>query len=123
METTTLLTVLVAALAFNELIHLMFEVWGARQKVAWLKARMDQKPHGDWPIRIDSLAKTLLLHGALFCLCVGVAFAGLVWLNFHPHILLGLACVLLVVTYSFTTLGMDAFHQEIGALLKRYKRQ
>lgn len=118
-----MLAALVAALAFNELIHIIFEVWGVRQKVYWLSARIDQRPHGNWPINIDSLTKTLLLHSVLFGVCVGLAFGLLVWLGLAAETMLSGAIVLLIMSYSYTTLGMDAYHQDIGKLLRRYRRR
>lgn len=117
-----LLAALVAALAINEFIHVMFEIWGIRQKVAWLRARMDKKPHGEWPLNIDTLAKTLLLHGAMFIILTGLFYGILVYLNVTVLNLLYISVLCLVVTYSLTVFGMDAFHGEIGQLLRRYKK-
>lgn len=122
MGMTTLLAALVAALAFNEFVHVVFEVWGVRQKVAWLKARLDGETHKDWPVNINSLTKTIVLHSILFAFFVSLAFGLLLVLKVPTDTLLIISILLLVVTYSYTTLGMDAYHQEIGNVLKRYKR-
>ncbi len=121
MDEFRLLAALLAALTINELVHILFEIWGARQKVAWLQARMDKKPHGDWPININSLTKTVTLHVVLFFLFTGLAFALFMILELSSRQLLQISIVLLIVTYSYTVFGMDAFHGEIGQLLKRYK--
>lgn len=122
MNMTNLLAALVAALAFNELIHLVFEIWGIRQKVTWLTARIDHKPHGNWPVNIDTLGKTLLLHGVMFATITCLFFGIMLWLELPTQTLLLVAVVLLVVAYSFTTFGMDGYHREIGRLLKRFER-
>jgi hypothetical protein len=123
MDEFQLLAALLAALAVNELLHILFEVWGIRQKVSWLQARMDNKPHGDWPININNLTKTLTLHAALFLLITCVTFATFIILDVSSRTLLQISIGLLIVTYAYTVFGMDAFHSEIGHLLKRYKRR
>ncbi|MES2970863.1 MAG: hypothetical protein V4702_00905 [Patescibacteria group bacterium] len=122
MEAEKLLAALVASLAINEFIHIIFEIWGIRQKVAWLAARLDKKPHGKWPINIDSLVKTLALHLTLFIFFVGLAFLWLTLGEFSTQTLLKVSIFALIVTYAYTVLGMDAYHSDIGKLLTRYKR-
>lgn len=123
MEEQKLIAALLAALAVNELVHIIFEIWGIRQKVAWLTARMDKKPHGDWPLNINTITRTLLLHTGMFIVFVGLVFLLLIKLGLATHVLMWVAVVALVVTYAFTVLGMDAYHSEIGGLLRRYKRR
>lgn len=122
MDTTRLLATVLAALALNEFVHICFEVWGIKQKVTWLKHRMDSKPHGSWPIHIDTFAKTILLHTILFIVSTG-GFTALLLVT-HPSTatLLSISIVTLVITYAFTTIQLDAYHSEIGKLLARYKR-
>lgn len=118
-----MLAALVAALAINEFVHIVFEIWGLRQKVAWLTARMDKRPHGDWPININSLTKTILLHACLFCLFVITAFLGFSFMDLSSHAMLQISIIVLLITYAYTIFGMDAFHGDVGKLIKRYKRQ
>ncbi len=122
MENEKILAALVAGLALNELLHIVFEIWGIRQKVSWLTARMDSKPHGAWPLNIDTLAKTLLLHSLMFIVFSGFSFALFSYLNLSIETSLQLSILFLVFTYSFTVFGMDAFHGDIGKLISRYKK-
>lgn len=122
MDSTKLLAAFVAALAINELIHLVFEIWGLRQKIAWLTARMDKKPHGTWPININSFTKTILLHLMLFTFFVGVSFVIFAVTGLSAAALLMLSVAVLIICYIYTVLNLDKLHCEIGKLLKRYKQ-
>ncbi len=117
-----LLLNLLIALIGNELIHNAFEIWGIRQKVAWLHARIDKRPHGEWPININTAVKAYGLHVFLFFVITGVFFGLLLALNLSQTVLLRLGILLLVASYALTTLTIHEFHSEIGVLLKRFKR-
>ncbi len=113
---------LLVALIGNELAHNCFEIWGMRQKVSWLQARMDSQPHGDWPININTAAKAYGLHTVLFFGITAILFALLLILNFSQENLIMLGLLLLVISYALTTLTVHEFHLEIGRLLRRFKR-
>lgn len=117
-----ILLTLFVALAGNELVHNCFEVWGMRQKVAWLHARMDKRPHGDWPININTAAKAYGLHTGMFVAINAVLFGILLLFDLGQTRLIEIGLLLLVVSYALTTLTVHEFHLEIGVLLKRFKR-
>lgn len=117
-----LLLNLLIALVGNELIHNCFEIWGIRQKVHWLNARMESRPHSDWPINIDTDAKAYGLHFALLLGVSGLFFILLLLINLPFKVLVLLGISLLLVSYILTTLNIHKFHLEIGRLLRRFKR-
>lgn len=121
--TIELLSALILALAINELIHNAFEIWGARQKVQWLTHRIDQKPHGDWPINVDTWLKTILVHKVLLVVIVSMCWLALVALRLSPQSELTVACGVLLLSYGYTVFAFDRFHRDIGQLLRRYKRK
>lgn len=112
---------LLFALACAEYIHNSLEVWGMRQKVEWLEARLDKRKHGTWPVNIDTKLKTALLHAAILILITALAWQAAVWLKLSNEQLVGSAIIILFLNYVSTTITVDAFHREIGLLLKRYK--
>lgn len=118
---TNLMAALVAALAVNELVHIIFEIWGVRQKVSWLDRRINNLSHGKWPLNINTLGKTLLLHSIMFILITGVSFGILLQLGLSTEQFLLIAICALIVCYSYTTFSVDAYHTEIGKVLKRFK--
>lgn len=119
----TALVSLVFALAVNEFVHNLFEVWGMRQKVSWLQHRMDGVKHKKWPIDINSSFKTLLIHLCLIMPVTGFTYLAVTLLNVDNTVLLWAATLTLVLSYGVTTFKVDKFHTEIGSLLNRYKGQ
>src|SRR3954463_16160100 len=113
---------LIFALTVNELVHNLVEAWSIRQKVRWLQARMDNQPHGDWPMHVDTRPKTYLLHTSLLVIIGGSAYLLARLLDISAGVLLTSSLILLLISYVLTTHYIDAYHRDIGALLKRYKR-
>lgn len=121
--TFKLLSALILALAANELIHNAFEVWGARQKIHWLTSRLDERPHGDWPININTWLKTIAVHVVLLVTLVGAFMAVFASLSLSAPTMLTIAIIILLVSYAYTVLAFDRLHKDIGHLLRRYKRK
>ncbi len=121
--TIELLSILILALSLNELIHNAFEIWGARQKVEWLTARIDHKSHGDWPINIDTWVKTILVHSILLAVLVGGFVITFSLLRFEAEAMLLVAIGVMLLSYGYTVYAFDRFHHDIGQLLRRYKRK
>lgn len=112
---------LLFALCLTGLVHNLIEIWGMRQKVAWLRARIDGKPHGKWPVNIDTGTKTIMLHGLIL-----IIFGGLSWwlalaFDLSNSVLVWGSIITLLLSYILTTAYVDKFHTEIGKLLKRFK--
>ena len=113
---------MLAALAVSELVHNMFEVWGMRQKVEWLGQSLKGKPHGTWPIHIDSHLKVWSLHiGMLFSIS-GVTYALFSVANISNHAVVLLGVATLIANYFLTVVKVHHFHIEIGALIAQAKR-
>lgn len=114
---------LLFALAWAELVHNAVEIWGMRQKVAWLAARMDGRSHGNWPVNIDTKLKTAALHVVILIAAGGVAWLVAVILELQNDQLAGVAIAVLGLNFIYTTATVDSFHREIGSLLKRFRRR
>ena len=104
-------------------VHDAFEIWGARQKVQWLKARTEGQKHGKWPFDIDSLPKVVVLHTLLFVVVGVISFVMIQLASLSKEVLVVGASVMLVASYTHTTYRMDLFHTEIGELLSRYPKK
>ncbi len=112
---------LLVALCFAECIHNMVEVWGMSQKVHWLDMTMQGKEHGHWPLNIDSLLKTILLHGGILLLFGGLAWLTLDYLDLADRTLIIVGIVLLLDNYIVTTWKVNSFHTKIGRLISKQK--
>lgn len=113
---------LLVALCVNEFLHNSFEIWGIRQKVQWLDARMHDKKHGTWPININTELKAYSLHAGLFIGITGAAFIILLALPLSARQLLIGGIILLSLSYGWTTNRVHYFHLEIGKLLRKFKQ-
>lgn len=112
---------LLVALAVNELIHNAFEIWGVRQKVSWLSARMGGRPHGKWPININTDFKAYGLHAALFFIITCLVFFVLLLVDVSNQSLLLSGVIFLIISYAWTTTAVHEYHLEIGKLLRKFK--
>ncbi|MBA3679559.1 hypothetical protein H0W80_05265, partial [Candidatus Saccharibacteria bacterium] len=74
---STNLTNLLLALAINELIHVAFETWSVRDKVARLSAYINNKPYEETKLKIDTRAKSYGISIALFLVIVPIAYFGI----------------------------------------------
>lgn len=117
----TLLKLLVA-LTINELLHNCFEIWGMRQKVQWLDARIHGKKHSTWPININTELKAYGLHAALFVSITFIVFGILSVINLSSKNLILAGIITLTTSYILTTNKVHAFHLEIGKLLRKFKQ-
>ena len=89
---------LVAALAASEFVHTLFEIWGIRQKVSWLGLVTNGKPHGTWPINVDSLLKVWGLHLAILMVVSATSYELLRLLNTSVNATALIAAVTRLVT-------------------------
>lgn len=113
---------LFVALAVTEFMHNGFEIWGMRQKVQWLDARMNHQKHGKWPININTALKAYGLHAAILVLITGVTYLGLSAFNISSTRLILTGIILLATSYTWTTAKVHFYHLEIGKLLSKFKR-
>lgn len=119
----TTILILLISLCFAEVVHNAFEIWGMRQKVQWLKASMHGKPHGRWPINVNTKLKTVLLHSFILVLFGGIAFFLLKSIDFSAIKLVQFGIVALLFNYAYTTWKVDRFHNEIGELIVKEPRK
>ncbi len=113
------LITLITALCFAEFVHNVVEIWGMRQKVQWLKLSMSGRPHGHWPINIDSKTKTILLHFLILFVIGGSAFVILKLMHLQETTLLITGISVFLINYIYVTWRVDCFHAEIGELIKK----
>ncbi len=116
-DMTSLLPLLVA-FCIVEFFHNSIEIWGMRQKVRWLASSLAEKPHGSWPINIDTKLKTWLLHIGIVLLVGGAAYLLLMALDIGEQQLVLLGVLILALNYTLTTWKVDKFHYEIGQLMR-----
>src|SRR5437868_922418 len=108
--------IILVSLCFTEIIHNIFEVWGIRQKVQWLKLASSGKPHGRWPLNIDTGLKTVILHACLLLFFSAISFVVLGSFNLSADVLIKIGIILLLFNYAYTTWKVNRFHEEIGEL-------
>lgn len=113
---------LLFALAVTELTHNAIEIWGIRQKVSWLTARLDGLEHSKWPINIDTKAKVALVHGAILIVLAGPVWLASELLILPPSTLIIGSATVLLASFIYTTISVDRYHTEISKVLKRFKR-
>jgi heme/copper-type cytochrome/quinol oxidase subunit 1 len=123
MTSPQLLAILLFSLCINELLHVAFEIWGINQKVDWLNARIENQKHGKWPLEINSFLKTIALHIIAFIVITGVCMLILLRMNPSLESLLTMSVIMLIITYSFTTISVDNYHNKIGLIINRYKKR
>jgi hypothetical protein len=119
MDGERILASFVAALAINELLHMVFQIWSARHKVSRLHASRDKRPYSRRPVDIDMLAKTLGFHTLMFVIITGLFFGIFLTLQLSIETSLLIAVGTLLVTYSFATIAMDGYRNDIVSLLNR----
>lgn len=118
----TLLTLL-AALCVVEFIHNNIEIWGMQQKVSWLSLSLLGKPHGKWPINVNTKFKTVLLHGSILFLFVTISYLALKALDLSDKRLVLISIILLLINYICTTWRVDIYHNQIGNLINKAKNR
>lgn len=113
---------LLVALAVGELVHNLFEIWGMRQKVAWLGLNMDGKPHGKWPLYIKTYTQVWVLHISILVFVAGLSYGLFALLNISDNVAILIGIMTLLLCYGIVVHKVHRFHMEIGRLIRKAKK-
>lgn len=113
---------LLVAFAVGELIHNLFEIWGMRQKVAWLGLVMNGKPHGKWPLYIKTYTQVWVLHIAILVSVAGLSYGLFMLLNISDSAAVFVGILTLLICYATVVHKVHRFHMEIGRLIRKAKK-
>ena len=112
---------LLAALAINEFVHNIFELWGLSQKLTWLDKGLKGIKPGTWPIHIDTKVKTFALHSLMLVLVAGLTFFTFVIVQVSTETSLIIAALALVFNYMYVVIKTDSIHEHIGRIISAVK--
>lgn len=117
-----MMTAMMTAMLFYHVVHSIMELRGVKYKLAKLEATISGKPFQEKSIKIDSTPKMMMMMVVMMLIFLAVPMFVMKTAGLEIMTMVKISVVLILVIEIINYVGYNGFHQQVGELNGRIKR-